>query len=56
MECALRKIADYHGVDSAVVRSKEDVEMLKLRASMKNAEAMMGVVANPLMAAMNSIK
>ncbi len=56
MESALRKIADYHGVDSAVVRTKEDVEALKLKASMKNAEAMMGVVANPLLAAMNSIK
>ena len=56
MESALRKIADYHGVDSSIVRTKEDIEMLKLRASMKNAEAMMGVVANPLMSAMNSIK
>ena len=56
MENALRKIADYHGIDSSVVRTKEDVEKLKARASMENAEAMMGVTANPLLAAMNGLR
>lgn len=44
MECALRKIADYYGVSSEVVRSKEDVSRLKQRATMENAQAMMGIV------------
>ena len=56
MESALRKIADYHGVDSSVVRSKEEVQMLKLRASMENAQALMGVTSNPLLGAMNGLK
>ena len=56
MENALRKIADYHGIDSDIVRTKEDVDMLKARANMENAEAMMGIVANPLMSAMSGLK
>ena len=55
MENALRKIADYHGVDSDVVRTKEDVEMLKLRASIENAQALMGVTSNPLAGAMKGL-
>lgn len=56
MENALRKIADYHGVDSDVVRTKEDVNMLKLKASMENAQALMGVTSNPLLGAMKGLK
>ena len=56
MESALRKIADYHGVDSSVVRSKEEIQMLKLRASMENAQALMGATSNPLLGAMNGLK
>ena len=56
MENALRKIADYHGVDSDVMRTKEDVNMLKLKASMENAQALMGVTTNPLISAMKGLK
>ena len=56
MENALRKIADYHGVDSSVVRTKDDVEKLKSRAGIQNAQGMLGVMSNPLMSAMNGLK
>ena len=56
MENALRKIADYHGVESDIVRSKEDVMMLKYRASLENAQALMGAIANPLLGAMKGLK
>lgn len=55
-ESALRTIADYYGVSSDVVRTAEDVERLKQRATMENAQAMMGVTNNPLMAAMNGLQ
>ena len=54
-ESALRKIADYHGVSSDVLRSVEDIEMLKQRASIEQAQAMMGVAKNPLIGAMNGL-
>ncbi len=53
---ALRQVADYHGVDSHVVRSDEEVKMQKLRASMENAAALQTIEDNPLMAAMNNLK
>lgn len=56
MESALRKIADYYGVNSDVVRTAEDVMRLKQRATMENAQAMMGVQDNPLLMAMNGLK
>ena len=56
MENALRKIADYHGVDSSVVKSREEVQMLKGRADMKTAEGMLGLMANPLVSAMSGMK
>lgn len=57
MEGALRQIADYYGVDSKVVRTEEDVKRLKQRATMENAQAMVGVAVQPaLMAAMRGVK
>lgn len=56
-EGALRKIADYYGVSSDVVRTEEDVLMMKQRATMENAQAMMSAVATtPLAAAMTRLK
>ncbi len=56
-ESALRKIADYYGVDSEVVRTKEEVMRLKQRATMENAQSMMGAVSRaPLSAAMRGLK
>lgn len=55
-ENALRQIADYYGVKSDVVRSAEDVMVLKQRATMENAQALMGAQNNPLMAAMANLK
>ncbi len=56
MENALRKIADYHGVESDIVRTKDDVMMLKYRSSLENAQALMGVASNPLLGAMKGLK
>ncbi len=56
MESALRKIADYYGVDSNVVRTAEDVALMKQRATMENAQAMMGSVSDPLTAAMGRLR
>lgn len=56
MENALRKIADYYGVPSTVVRSAEEIKMLKLRATMDNAQAMQSVVPNALSAAMLNLR
>ena len=44
METALRKIADYNGVSSEVVRSKEEVAMLKVRATLENAQALTSAI------------
>lgn len=56
-ESALRKIADYYGVSTDVVRTEEDVLMMKQRATMENAQAMMGAVAHPPLAvAMSRLK
>lgn len=56
MENALRKIADYHGVSTDVVRTAEDVAKIKQRATMEKAQAMMGVTSgNPLGLAINSL-
>jgi len=56
VESALRKIADYYGVGSDVVRTAEDVAALKERATMENAAAMANMTANPLLAAMKNLK
>ena len=53
METALRKIADYYGVNSDIVRSREELEAVKQRATMENALAMMGITDNPLETAIN---
>ncbi len=56
-EGALRKIADYYGVSTDVVRTQEDVLMMKQRATMENAQAIMGAVAHPpLSVAMSRLK
>lgn len=56
-ENALRKIADYYGVNSDVVRTADDMKRLQQRATMENAQAMMGVAAQPpLLAAMRGLK
>ena len=55
-EGALRKIADYYGVSSEVVRTKEEMQRLKQRATMENAQAMMGAAGKaPLTAAMSNM-
>lgn len=56
MEAALRQIADYYGVNSDVVRTAEDVALMKQRATMENAQAMMGATAEPLATAMGRLK
>lgn len=55
MEGALRKIADYYGVNTDIMRTAEEVALLKERASLANAQAMMGVEGHPLKAAMENI-
>ena len=54
-ESALRKIADYYGVSSEVLRSSSDLDMLKQRSNMEQAQALMGVVKNPLLGAMSGL-
>jgi len=54
-EKALRKIADYHGVSTDILRSSKDIEMLKQRASFEQAQAMMGITNNPLTGAMKGL-
>jgi len=56
MESALRKIADYYGVDSKVVRSDEEIKMLKIRANMEQAMAMQSVDRNALAQAIGGMK
>lgn len=48
---ALREIADYYSVDSKVVRTDQDVQRLKQRATMENAQAMAGVTSRPALGA-----
>ena len=55
MEKALREIADYHGVSSEVVRTKEEVAALKQRATLDNARALSATESYPLTAAMSNI-
>lgn len=56
MEGALRKIADYYGVSSEVVRTEEELTRLKQRATMENAQAMLGTAGKaPLSAAMGNV-
>lgn len=58
MENALRTIAEYYGVNSKVVRTTEDVAKLKQkqRATMENAQAMMGISSHPLAGAIAGLK
>lgn len=56
MENALRQIADYYGVPSDVVRTAEEMQVLKMRATLENAQAMQGVVPNALSMAMMNLK
>ena len=56
-ETALRKIADYYGVSSDVVRTSDDMRKLKQRATMENAQAIMGASGgNPLAQAMSGLR
>ena len=56
-ETALRKIADYYGVSSDVVRTSDDIRKLKQRATMENAQAIMGASGgNPLAQAMSGLR
>jgi len=52
-EKALRKIADYNGVSSDVVRTQEDMEALQVRATLENAQALSASAPYPLNAMMN---
>jgi len=54
-ESALRQVADYFGVSSDVVRSKNEMQRLKIRASMENAMAMQSLESNPLAQTMNRL-
>jgi hypothetical protein len=45
-EKALRKIADYNGVSSDVVRTQEDMEALQVRATLENAQALSASAAH----------
>lgn len=56
MEEALRQIADYYGVNSDVVRTADEVLLMKQRATLENAQAMMGSVTAPLTNAMGRLK
>lgn len=56
-EAALRKIADYYGVSSDVVRTSDDMRKLNQRATMENAQALMSVGGgNPLAQAMSGLR
>ncbi len=56
-ETAIRKVADYYGVSSDVVRTKDDMRKLKQRATMENAQALMGASgSNPLAQAMSGLR
>ena len=56
-EAALRKIADYYGVSSDVVRTSDDMRKLKQRATMENAQALMSAGGgNPLAQAMSGLR
>ena len=56
-ETALRKIADYYGVSTDVVRTSSDMRKLKQRATMENAQAIMGASSNnPLAQAMSGLR
>ena len=55
-ENALRQVADYFGVSSEVVRSKNEMQRLKIRASMENALAMQSLADKPLMATIEHLK
>ena len=56
MESALRKIADFYGVDSDVVRTQDEVDLLKIRADMEQAMAMQSVDKNALAAAIGGMR
>ena len=56
-ETALRKIADYYGVSSDVVRTSDDMRKLKQRATMENAQAIMGASGNnPLASTISGLR
>jgi hypothetical protein len=55
-ENALRQVADYFGVSSEVVRSKNEMQRLKIRASMENALAMQSLADKPLAATIEHLK
>ncbi|MCM1324663.1 MAG: portal protein [Acetobacter sp.] len=56
-ESALRQVADYYGVSMDVVRPEKEMLRLQQRATLANAQALMGTAAQPaLTAAMRGLK
>jgi len=54
MENALRQIADYYGVGSDIIRSAEEINRLKIKASAAQASALLQTESNPLAASIRS--